>query len=490
MPTSPTAVSDARYELLARELEQQIAAGVLRPGDRLPSVRQTRASRGLSPSTVFQAYYLLESRGLVRAVPRSGYFVAARADGVLLAEPRTTEPQSGSQTVEVNDLVCEILGSARARDIVPFGSAFPSPNLFPLDRLRRALVSSTRRLEPWNMVEDLPPGNLRLRREIAKRYLRQGLAIATDEIVLTHGAMEALNLCLNAVTRPGDAVVVESPTFYVALQALQRLGLRAIEVPTHCREGIDLGRLAQVIELYRPKACWLMTNFQNPLGSLMPETKKRDLVDLLARHDLPLIEDDVYAELYEGNAAPLPAKAYDRRGLVLHCSSFSKCLAPGYRVGWAAPGRWAHAVQRLKLMTSLSGSIPVQAALAEYLQEGGYDHHLRSLRQALQAQRGSLFDAVTRHFPDGTRVVRPAGGYFVWVELPVGVDAMALHRAALAQRISLAPGPMFSARAEFPHHIRLTAGHPWDGTLERAMRTLARLVDDAPRSEAAAQPSI
>jgi DNA-binding transcriptional MocR family regulator len=453
-------------------------------------VRQTQASRGLSPSTVFQAYYQLESRGLIRAVPRSGYFVAARADGVLLAEPRTTEPQSGSQTVDVNDLVWETLGSARARDIVPFGSAFPDPNLFPLDRLRRALVSSTRRLEPWNMVEDLPPGNLRLKREIAKRYLHQGLAIATDEIVLTHGAMEALNLCLNAVTRPGDTVVVESPTFYVALQALQRLGLRAIEVPTHCREGIDLGRLAQVIDLYRPKACWLMTNFQNPLGGLMPETKKRDLVDLLARHDLPLIEDDVYAELYEGNAAPLPAKAYDRRGLVLHCSSFSKCLAPGYRVGWAAPGRWAHEVERLKLMTSLSGSIPVQAALAEYLQEGGYDRHLRGLRQSLQAQRNSLFDAVTRHFPDGTRLVRPAGGYFIWVELPVGVDAMALHRAALAQRISLAPGPMFSARGEFQHHIRLTCGQQWDGTLERATRTLARLVHEAARAGPAAQAAI
>lgn len=474
--------ASTRFELLARELEQQIAAGVLRPGDRLPSVRQACASRGVSPSTVFQAYYLLESRGLVRAVPRSGYFVAARPGGVLLAEPQTSEPQSGSRPVEVGDMIYACLSVARARDIVPFGSSFPSPTLFPLDRLRRALVSSTRRLEPWNMVDDLPPGNLRLKREIAKRYLHQGLTVPTDEIVLTHGAMEALNLCLNAVARPGDAVVVESPTFYMALQALQRLGLHAIEVPTHAREGIDLGRLAQVVELHRPQACWLMTSFQNPLGSLMPEAKKRDLVELLARHDVPLIEDDVYSELYEGKLAPLPAKAYDRRGLVLHCSSFSKCLAPGYRVGWAAPGRWVREVERLKLMSSLSGSVPVQAALAEYLQEGGYDRHLRSLRSALQAQRHSLFDAVSRLFPDGARVARPAGGYFVWVELPVGVDAMALHRSALAQGISLAPGPMFSARAEFQHHIRLTCGQPWDEGLERAMRTLARLVDDAPRA--------
>lgn len=485
-----SAAGVTRFELLARELEQQIAAGVLRPGDRLPPVRQASATRGVSPSTVFQAYYLLESRGLVRAVPRSGYFVAARADGALLAEPRTFEPQSGAEPVEVNNLVCAILGSARARDIVPFGSAFLSPELFPLDRLRRALVSSTRRLQPWDMVDDLPPGNLRLKREIAKRYVRQGLAVATDEIVLTHGAMEALNLCLSAVAKPGGAVVVESPTFYVALQALQRMGLHAIEVPTHVREGIDLGRLAQVIELYRPKACWLMTTFQNPLGSLMPEAKKRDLVALLARHDMPLIEDDVYAELYDGNAAPLPAKAYDRRGLVLHCSSFSKCLAPGYRVGWAAPGRWVRDVERLKVMTSLSGTIPVQAALAEYLQEGGYDNHLRNLRLALRAQRDSLFDAVNRHFPDGTRVARPSGGYFVWVELPAGVDALALHRAALAQRISIAPGPMFSARAEFQNHIRLTCGQSWDAGLDRSMRTLARLVGDSLRVQGALQPPI
>ena len=484
-PTAPS-----RFETLAQELQQLIAAGVLRPGDRLPSVRQTCASRHLSPSTVFQAYYLLESRGLIRAVPRSGYFVAARANGVLLAEPRTSDPQPGIQAVEVNDLICTILGSARARDIVPFGSAFLNPSLFPLDRLRRALISSTRRLEPWNMVDDLPPGNLRLRREIAKRYLRQGMAVDPDEVVLTNGAMEALNLCLSAVARPGDAVVVESPTFYIALQALQHLGLHAIEVPTHVRDGIDLGRLAQVIELYRPKACWLMTTFQNPLGSLMPDTKKRDLVELLARHDLPLIEDDVYSELYEGKVAPLPAKAFDRRGLVLHCSSFSKCLAPGYRVGWAAPGRWVREVQRLKIMTSLSGSIPVQAALAEYLQEGGYDHHLRGLRLSLQSQRDSLFDAVTRNFPDGTQVLRPAGGYFMWLELPIGVDAMALYRAALAQRISIAPGPMFSARAEFQHHIRLTCGQRWDAALERATRTLARLVNDSMRANAGVPPSI
>ena len=479
MSTATQPSSAKRYEALAELVERQIDRGMLRPGDRLPSVRQTCIAHGVSPSTVFQAYYLLEARGRIRAVPRSGYFVAARPDGKLLPEPTMSHPQSGLHTCDLNDFIFAMLASVRTPGIVPLGSALPAAALFPLDRLRLALVAGTRRLTPAAMVADLPPGNLALKREIARRYLQHGMALAPDEIVLTHGAIEALNLCLQAVTRPGDAVVVESPTFYVALQSLQRLGLRAIEVPTHVRDGIDLARLAQVLELYKPQALWLTTSFQNPLGSLMSDDKKRELVALLARHQVPLIEDDVYAELYEGSTAPRPARAFDSAGLVLHCSSFSKCLAPGYRVGWAAPGRWTRQVERLKLMTSLSGSIPVQAAIAEYLQEGGFDRHLRTLRERLRAQRDRMFDAVNRNFPSGTLTVRPAGGYFVWVELPTAVDAVQLHRSALAEQISIAPGPMFSARGEFGHHLRLNCGQPWDRSQEKALETLGRLVREA-----------
>ena len=250
-----------------------------------------------------------------------------------------------------------ILSSVKSRKIVPLGSAFPGPLLFPLDRLRRALSSSTRTLDIWSTFDDLPPGNERLRRQIGKRYLTQGLSVSADEIVLTNGALEALNLCLQAVARPGDAVVVECPSFYAALQSLERLQIKAIEVPTHPREGVDLSRLAHVLETQRPKACWLMTNFQNPLGCSLSREKKRALVDLLSHHEVPLIEDDVYGELHHTNEPPSSAKTFDQRGLVMHCSSFSKTLSPGYRVGWVAAGRFANSVRRLKLMTSLSGSI-------------------------------------------------------------------------------------------------------------------------------------
>jgi DNA-binding transcriptional MocR family regulator len=465
-----------RYELLADDIAQSIRAGVLRLGDRLPSVRQASASRKVSPSTVFQAYYLLEARGLIRARERSGYYVTAGAQTLPPEAETPSQPAEESTPVDVSERVFDVLESTMARDVVPLGSAFPSPLLFPLARLARVMASSVQRLDPWHTVDDLTPGNARLRRQIALRYLTDGLQVHTDEIVITNGALEALNLCLLAVTRPGDAVLVESPAFYAALQSLERNGLQAIEVPTHPRDGIDLPALERALERHRPKACWLMTNFQNPLGSLMPDEKKRDLVELLGRYDVPLIEDDVYGELYFDGKRPAPAKAFDTKGLVMHCSSFSKCLAPGYRIGWAAPGRFARAVARHKLTTTLMASAPAQAALADYLEKGGYDRHLRQLRHTLSVQQTAFMAAVARYFPPGTRATRPKGGYFLWLELPAGVNALELHRNALSHGISIAPGPIFSAHRGFTNCIRLNYGHVWDERTEAALATLGRMV--------------
>lgn len=465
-----------RYESLAEDIAQSIRTGVLKLGDRLPSVRQASTSRGVSPSTVFEAYYLLEARGLIRARERSGYYVIA-GTRALPPEPEVvSHPDGDSTPVDISTLVFDILESARSRDVVPFGSAFPSPLLFPFARLARGMATAIQKMDPWSTIDDITPGNPGLRRQIALRYLIDGLNVHTDEIIITNGAIDALNLCLQAVTRPGDAVVIESPSFYGALQALERIGLKAIEVPTHPREGVDLAALAQALERHRPKACWLMTNFQNPLGSLMPDEKKRALVELLTLHDVPLIEDDVYGELYFGSKRPMPAKAYDTKGLVMHCSSFSKSLAPGYRVGWTAPGRYAQAVARQKLTTTLSASAPAQAALAEYLAKGGYDRHLRQLRHALSVQQSTVMQLIVRHFPPGTRATRPNGGYFLWLELPQQVNALEIHRHAISLGISVAPGPMFSAQRGFTNCLRINYGHPIDERAETALITLGKLI--------------
>lgn len=464
-----------RYQALADDIARSIRQGLLSPGQRLPSVRQTSAARQLSPATVFQAYYLLEAQGLVQSRARSGYYVIAQA-GALPPEPdAASQPDGESRPVDVSELVFEVLESAMAHDIVPLGSAFMSPALFPLAKLGRAMAHEAVHLDPRSTVDDLTPGNAELRRHIALRYRIGGVELGANDLVVCNGAIEALNLCIAAVTRPGDAVLVESPCFYAALQVLERHGLHAIEVPTHPRDGIELGALATAIARHRPKACWLMTNFQNPLGSTMPDANKRELVELLARHELPLIEDDVYGELHFGTHRPAPAKAYDRRGLVLHCSSFSKTLAPGYRIGWAAAGRYTQQVARLKLTNTLATCVPAQLAIARYLQRGSYERHLRRLRTALAAQQSAYLAAVAEHFPQGTRVTRPDGGYFLWIELPEDRDALGVHREAARRGISIAPGPIFSAHRGHAHCLRLNYGHPLDARVAAALRVLGEL---------------
>ncbi|HET7842802.1 MAG TPA: PLP-dependent aminotransferase family protein [Xanthomonadales bacterium] len=470
-----------RYEALAADIAASIERGVLKPGDKLPSVRQASARRRVSPATVFEAYYLLEARGLVQSRPRSGYYVAAKPKVLPPAPELASSPDSEARPVEISAMVFDILRSAMTRDVVPLGSAFPSPLLFPLAKLGRVLASAATQMDPWSTVDDLTPGSLPLRRQIALRYLLDGVQVDPDGVIVTNGAMEALNLCLSAVCAPGDAVVVESPCFYACLQALERHGLRAIEVATDPREGIDLAALETALVRHRPQACWVMTNFQNPLGSAMPSDKKRALVDLATRHRVPLIEDDVYAELHFGARRPVLAKSFDTEGWVLHCSSFSKTLAPGWRVGWVAAGRFTSRVAQHKLTASLATSIPVQLALARYLERGSFDRHLRTLRATLAAQRDAYIATIAECFPQGTRVSRPDGGYMLWLELPAGIDALALHRQAMALGISLAPGPMFSASGGFRHCLRINAGHPLDARAKSALKRIGTLARQALR---------
>lgn len=464
------------YEQLADSIAQSIQEGVLCRGDKLPSVRHASASRNVSPSTVLEAYYLLEARGLITARERSGYFVTGGAvnipsspSPIIQADPQLTQ-------VDVSELVFQVLQSIRVKNIVPLGSAFPSPLLFPRANLARTMASSVQSMDPWASVDTLSTGDANLRRQIALRYMIDGLHVAADEIIVTNGALDALNLCLMAVTRPGDTVLIESPTFYAALQAIERIGLRAIEVPSHPKDGIDLDAMERAIQRHKPKACWIMTNFQNPLGSLLSDDKKKALVALITKYQVPLIEDDVYSELYFGDKRPMPAKAFDTQGLVMHCSSFSKCLAPGYRVGWVVPGQYAQLVERLKLTTTISTSVPSQIALGKYLQKGGYDKHLRNLRHTLLVNQIKFVEAIERYFPEGTCLTVPQGGYFLWVKLPDGVNALQLHQLATANGISIAPGPIFSAQRSFTNYIRLNYGHIWDSKIEAALATLGNLV--------------
>jgi DNA-binding transcriptional MocR family regulator len=463
------------YEKLADEIAELIRSGVLAPNEKVPSVRTASRTHNVSPATVFEAYYLLESRGLIQARPRSGYFVCAQVKDAL-AEPEMSPRDTETTPVDVSELVFSVLDSIKDPDTIPFGSAFPSPDFFPLTRLARSMGKSLQQMPASAILTDITAGNPQLRRQIALRYRVNGVMHAPEELVITNGALEALNLCMQVVTKPGDLVAIETPTFYAALQILERLQLKAVEIPVHPRDGIHLQTLEDSLQRLPIKACWLMSSFHNPLGASMSDEKKQQLYDLLHRHQVPLIEDDVYSELYFGVTPPKPIKHFDRAGLVMHCGSFSKSLAPGYRVGWVAAGRYAEQIHRLQLMTTISPSIPAQAALADYLQQGGYDRHLRKLRERLAHQQQLMLNAIANYFPKDTRVTRPNGGYFLWVELPEQVDSLQLFSMALAQGISIAPGPIYSATRRFRNCIRLNYGYPWSQELEKALATLGKLI--------------
>ena len=463
-----------KYKALATDLAHLIDGGQLSPGMAMPSVREISSQRGVSPVTVLKAYHLLESRGLITAQSRSGFYVAQvvpqRDSGLSVSRPSRR-----ARAVRKADFIHEILLATKAKNVIPLGSAFPSPLLFPLKRINRCLGRAMKHADPWRTVTDLTPGSAELRERIALRYQIAGMGIRADDIVITDGAMEALNLSLQAVARPGDSVMIESPTFYAALQALQRLGLKAIEVATDPERGIDVDEVERCLQRQRPAACWIMSNFQNPTGASMRDCDKSRLVALLAEHGIPLIEDDTYGEIFFSSRRPKPAKAFDLSGRVLHCGSFSKCLAPGYRVGWAIPGQYVETVQRLKWGMTLTTSLPAQLALEHYLSDADYDRHLKKFRATLRDGRDAMTEAVHRFFPDGTSFTQPDGGYFLWVELPTGISSLELHRMAMDRNISIAPGSIFSPGDDFSRCIRLNFAHPDDRRINRALKTLGQL---------------
>ncbi|MFK8259625.1 PLP-dependent aminotransferase family protein [Erwinia sp. AnSW2-5] len=463
----------AKYEQLVAQIQQQIEAEIWLPGEKLPSLRQQVDLSGMSLMTVMHAYQVLESQGWIQSRPQSGYYVAPRAE--FLSQPIGHQKVQLAESVDINAFIFDVLQACRDPQIVPFGSAFPDPELFPQRQLMRALTTVSHSMKAVDALHNLPPGNEALRKTLAQRYALQGVQVSPDEIVITNGAMEALNLSLQALTEPGDWVAIENPSFYGALQAIERLKLKSVAIASDPQTGIDLDELSRSLERWPIKALWMMTNQQNPVGCTLSKAKKQQLVALLSQHGVALIEDDVYSELYFGHEKPLPAKAFDRDDNVLHCSSFSKNLVAGFRVGWVAAGKHAQRIQRLQLMSTLSTSAPMQQALATYLGTRSYDRHLRRLRQILEQRKNLARQVLKRYLPAGAQINDSLGGYFLWVELPKQVNTTELYYRALHNNISIAPGKMFSSSEQYANYFRFNTAW-WNESQEAAVATLGRLI--------------
>ena len=464
------------YLKVARQIEGQIRKGALAVGDRVPSIRGLRRQQGVSVSTVLQAYLWLENQGWIESRPQSGFYVRTPY-AELVPEPEGYTTRKAPTEVGITNLVSEVVNAVGDPSMVPFGAASASPELYPNRRLNKIIHKIIRQTPAHSARYDLPLGAQALRRQIARRSTGYGCSFSPKEILITCGAMEALNLALRAVARPGDVIAIESPTYWGILQIIQTLQMKAIEIPTHPRNGMDLHALSSAIRKHGVRACVGMTNCHNPLGFVTSDDYKKELVSVLAQHEVPLIEEDIYADLTFNGIRPNTAKTFDTNGLVLLCSSYSKVLAPGFRIGWIHAGRFQREVERQKFTSSIASPSLPQLAIAEFLESGGYDRYLRGLRGALSAQVQMVSQAIARYFPEGTRLSRPAGGYVLWVELPKRVDALKLYRVSLEHNISILPGPICSPSGQFQNYIRINCGLSWSDTVERALATVGKLCD-------------
>jgi DNA-binding transcriptional MocR family regulator len=462
------------YLQVADNVADLINSGSLRAGDRVPSVRRLSGQQNVSVPTVLQAYMVLENRRMIEARPKSGFFVKPRLSDAL-AEPATSPRTSKVPWADFHPSI-PIVRDLIDPDLVPLGGAIPSPDLLPGSKLSRIVGSLTREHTAETLSYDPVPGSLKLRREISRRSLDWGCHLNSEEFIIVNGATEGVHLALRAVTKPGDAVLIESPTYYGLVHILNQIGLKAVAVPASAREGLSIEGAERALSRHKVAAMTLIPNFNNPLGSLMPEENRLALLHLARKYRIPIIEDDIYGDLQHRGVRPRCLKALDKEGLVILCGSFSKTLAPGYRVGYVSPGQFYDKIAQLKIATNWGNASLPALAIAEFLRNGGYDHHLRKIRRTYRDQVQKMREAVAIEFPKPLKISNPQGGFVLWVELPATVDAMQLFAEARKAGISIAPGPIFSPVGDFRNYIRLSCGFPWSDKIERAIGVLGRLV--------------
>ncbi|RBW50173.1 PLP-dependent aminotransferase family protein [Marinobacter sp. F3R11] len=461
------------YNQIADRLQALIKDEVYRDGDRLPGVRVLSKQFGVSISTILQAHQTLEARGYLQPRERSGYFV--RLPAVDAPEPVMQRHRNRPVPVTAREMALDLCADEQKR-MVPLATAIPHADYLPLRQIQQSTLWAARRgLETLDYAF---PGKESFRRQIAQRMASVGVPVTLDDVLATNGAQEAIILGLRAVTQPGDIVAVESPSFPGILQALEVVGLRALEIPTHPADGLSLEGLELALEQWPLKACVVVTNHSNPMGARMSDERKKQLVSMLAAAGVPLIEDDIYGDLYYAGERPRPAKAFDRTDNVIYCNSFSKTISPGLRLGWMLPGRYMSSARQQKYFSNLATASIPQLAVAHFLEQGGYDRYLRSARQHYRDATERMRAAVARSFPLGTAVSRPQGGFVLWVQLPEGCSGTRVYHRARAEHINVAPGLMFSISDKFESCLRLNGANPWSERIEQAIARLGALAHE------------
>ncbi len=465
-----------RYAALADEIQDNILSGVFTPGEKLPSLRKLHNQLGLSISTVHQAYIELEKRGRIEAREKSGFYVKA-----LKRNPLPSPVQKKIITkpcrVMINDLAENIISDLQQDDKLQLGAAIASKELMPLKQLSRIMKSiPADEMQHYMSSYDLCAGNLELREELTKKMIGLACSISIKDIITTNGCLEAVTLCLRAVTEPGDTILVESPVFHCFLQLIEDLNLYVLELPGCPKKGMDPKAFEKAITSNKIKACLLNSNFQNPMGSVLSKENKAAILHVAYRHNIPIIEDDIYGDLFFEGKRPATFKSLDKKGMVLYCSSFSKTLAPGFRTGWTIPGIYKERVMSMKLNTVISNSGINQAVIAKFLKTGALDRHLRQLRNKLKNQASAIAIAVSKYFPDDTQISFPRGGMFIWVVLNKKIDSMKIYQKAYQKNISILPGIICSSTDRYRNCLRINCGIKWSPRIENGIKTVGQII--------------
>lgn len=462
---------------IAAILQNQMAKGVLQVGDRLPSLRTICARHGVSQSTALAVYHYLETKALIEARPRSGYFVCASPQK-LLSLPGASRPQEYAFDGSIDALVARVYANQGNKNTgVSFALGVPDNALLPVAKLNKCLVKAMRSMQGNGVAMEPPQGNEKLRRLVARWSFGMGAKLDPDNIITTAGCLNAISFCLMALTQPGDRIAMESPVSFGMLQVAQNLGLVIEELPCHPLTGIDVNALEKAFAKRKIRICLLISNFSNPLGSCMPDEHKKQVVALLEKYGVPLIENDLNGDIYFGTSRPASCKTYDESGMVLWCGSVSKTLAPGYRVGWVEAGRFKNKLLQAKIYHAISATSVTHEAVAGFLETGRYETHLRKLRQTLYSNHLHYLRAINAFFPaEKIKLSRPQGGFVLWLELDKKIDTVALYEEAAARNIGIAPGKMFTLKNQYNNCMRLNYGLFWDDKKLQALKTLGHLV--------------
>ncbi|HEX7905525.1 MAG TPA: PLP-dependent aminotransferase family protein [Chitinophagaceae bacterium] len=477
MPKTSFTTDDHLYMQVAEGLEKMISDDILKIGDKLPSVRVLSDEYGISMGTAFQAYYHLEGKGLIESRPKSGYYV--RFSQRRFPElPKIIQPDILSHDVSVKEMIASIYADIASPNekVINFALAVPDVSLLPAAKLNKSVMHVLRNSKDSCINYAHTQGNLELRKQIAKLAFNWGGKIKPDEVVITAGCLEAMTMCLRAVTQPGDTVAVESPNYFGIYQAIESMGLKVVEISSCFVTGLEIDCLEKTLKKFPIKAVVAIPNFNNPLGGCMPDENKKKLVELITHYNIPLIEDDIYGELYFGKNRPRTCKYYDTKGLVMHCSSLSKSLAPGYRIGWVMPGKFIEQVKQIKRIHNISSPTITQAAIAHFLQNGRYEYHLKNLRKALYTQCLRYLQAIIEYFPEDTKVSRPHGGFVLWVQLNKKVNTFKLRTEAMKHHISVMPGKIFSVSPNYSNCLRISFGKPWNDESDYGLMMLGKMI--------------